>query len=365
MGYTTVKGEVASAHADDGATLNASLLHRTLTTVPRPVPSIAEVSASEDTICTDHMVLVQWQASTGWETPQLQPYGPLNLMPTTSCLHYATQCFEGLKAYRGYDGRLRVFRIDRNVSRLLMSADRLSLPLFDPQEVKKLILALLSQDAPRWLPRDRVGEFLYIRPSIIGTHQQLGLQRSRHATLFILTSFMSRLDSPSGGLRLLTSPQNTIRSWVGGFGHAKIGANYGPTIRAQDMASARGFSQVLWLHGDEDECTEAGGCNFCVVWKRESDGKRELITAPLDDKVILDGVTRRSCLELAKERFEGHLEVSERKFSISEVIQAGEDGRLLEAFVCGTAVSLCLTRGPRTREVCLTLCSGSLVESLS
>ena len=100
-----------------------------------------------------------------------------------------------------------------------------------------------------------------------------------------------------------------------------------------------GFHQILWLYGDQNECTEAGGSNFFVIWRRKGDGRKELITAPLDDKIILDGVTRRSCLELAAERLSSDLEVVERKFTISEVIQASAEGRLLEAFVSGTAVS--------------------------
>lgn len=319
--------------------LDASQLEFTPTRSPRPVPTESAVNASPDTICTDHMILADWKESAGWARPDLKPYGPLNLMPTSSCLHYATECFEGLKAYRGYDGKLRVFRLDRNVTRFLMSATRVSLPQFEPQQVKKLIMALLSVDGPRWLPQDRAGRFLYVRPALIGTQQQLGLSKPREAKLFIVSSFMPRLDAPEGGLKLLTSPENSYRAWAGGFGHAKIGANYGPSVLTLQEATAMGFHQTLWLYGDRDECTEAGGSNFFVVWKRRADGKKELITAPLDDKIILDGVTRRSCLDLARERLSSDLEVVERKFTISEMIEASAEGRLLEAFVSGTAVS--------------------------
>ncbi|KAI9164178.1 branched-chain amino acid aminotransferase [Paramyrothecium foliicola] len=337
----TIPKMISKITDGDGSTyyaaLSAKMLHDMQTTAPRRVPSVAEASKSDETICTDHMILANWNASTGWEAPQLKPYGDLSLAPTASCLHYATQCFEGLKAFRGYDGRLRLFRPDRNVARFLMSAERLALPSFDPHEVKELIMALLARDAPRWLPRDRPGEFLYIRPSIVGTQQQLGLQRSRSATLFVVATFMARLNGPVGGLRLVTSSPGATRSWPGGFGYAKIGANYGPTVKEHEAATTRGFSQVLWLYGKEEECTEAGGSNFFIVWRRAKDGKKELITAPLNDGIILDGITRRSCLELAAKRCQGEVEVSERKLTIGEVIQASEDGRLLEAFVCGTA----------------------------
>ncbi|WYZ42366.1 hypothetical protein EsH8_VI_000065 [Colletotrichum jinshuiense] len=318
------------------AALVADQLSYTLTDSPRLVPNETMIKESNETICSDHMIVASWKEPTGWSAPKLKPYGPLSLMPTASCLHYATECFEGLKAYRGFDGRLRVFRLERNAARLLMSAERISLPQFDPLQVKKMILALLSVDAARWLPKDRAGSFLYIRPTIIGTQAQLGVQKPNEAMLFIVASFMPKLDDAKGGLRLQTSPGDSIRAWVGGFGNAKIGANYGPSVLPLQEAVTQGFQQILWLYGEHGECTEAGGSNFFVVWKRK-DGRTELITAPLDDKIILDGITRKSCLELAKERLADELDIVERKYTISELIDADADGRLLECFVAGTA----------------------------
>lgn len=298
-------------------------------------------------MCTDHMILFNWDETTGWAAPILKPYGPLSLMPTASCLHYANECFEGLKAYRGVDGRLRLFRPDLNVKRFLMSATRVSLPAFDPTQIKSLILALLSEDGIQWLPKDRAGSFIYVRPTLIGTQEQLGVQKPQAATFFVVTALMPPLDTPKGGLRLLTSPEGYIRAWVGGFGHAKVGANYGPSVLPLQEASRQGFQQILWLYGDQNECTEAGGSNFFIVWNRKSDGKKELVTAPLDDKTILAGVIRQCCLDLARERLSEELEVTERKFSIKEVIEASEEDRLLESFVAGTAVSQTARNRPR------------------
>ncbi|KAF4943364.1 hypothetical protein FSARC_14940 [Fusarium sarcochroum] len=316
--------------------LMACKLSCNYTTTPNPVPNEAAILSSEESICTDHMVVAAWKRGAGWSEPTLKPYGPLNLPPTASCLHYATECFEGLKAYRGQDGRLRVFRIDHNVARLRTSAARISLPDFEPEEVKTLILNLLSVDADRWLPKDRAGDFLYVRPTMIGTSGQLGLQAPKEALLFIVLAYMPRLDVPPGGLRLYSSPEDAVRAWVGGFGYAKVGANYGPSVMVLQEAVKRGYHQVLWLYGQDRQCTEAGGCNFFVVWRRK-DGKTELVTAPLDDKTILDGLTRRSCLELAKDRLGEEIEVTERNFTITEIAQAAAEGRLLESFAAGTA----------------------------
>lgn len=321
------------------APLDASKLTYALTSTPRAVPEEAVANAGNETICTDHMVLANWSDALGWATPELKPYGPLSLMPTASVLHYATECFEGLKAYRGHDGKLRIFRPDRNAARMRMSAGRISLPLFEPAELEKLMIALLAVDGARWLPKDRAGSFLYIRPTLIGTQSQLGVQAPKEAMLYIIVSFMPRMDAPPGGMRLHTSPEDMVRAWVGGFGYAKVGANYGPSLMATQDARRRGFHQILWLYGPQGECTEAGASNFFVVWKRK-DGRKELITAPLDDKLILDGVTRRSVLDIARAKLGDDMDVTERKYTIAELVEADAEGRILESFAAGTAVSL-------------------------
>lgn len=318
--------------------LNASNITYTFTKEPRDVPAPGVNSLDDSTICTDHMVTVAWSAKSGWGTPELKPYGPLSLMPTASVLHYATECFEGLKAYRGFDGKLRLFRPDCNAKRFLMSSVRISLPSFPPAEVEKLLLALMAVDGPKWLPRDRPGSFIYLRPTLIGTQSQLGVQAPSEALLYIISSYMPVMDSPAGGLKLHTSPDDMVRAWVGGFGYAKVGANYGPSLLATKEARARGFGQILWLYGSEGYCTEAGASNFFVLWKTK-EGKTQLITAPLDDRLILDGVTRRSVLQLARERLGDEIEIVERRYTIKEVLEASTEGRLLESFAAGTAVS--------------------------
>ncbi|KAH7633865.1 hypothetical protein SMAC4_05595 [Sordaria macrospora] len=302
----------------------------------RQVPDEAAANAGLETICTDHMVTASWNHQSGWGVPELKPYGPISLMPTASVLHYATECFEGLKVFRGFDGKLRLFRPNLNAKRLLMSTLRISLPGFDPVEVEKLVAKLVAVDGAKWLPKTRPGSFLYIRPAVIGTQPQLGVQAPKEALLFITASFMPRMDSPAGGMRLHTNPEDMVRAWVGGFGYAKVGANYGPSLLATNEAKARGFHQILWLYGQEAYCTEAGASNFFIVW-RTKEGKLQLITAPLDDKLILDGVTRRSVLELAKTRLAEEVEVVERRYTIDEVIEADKEGRIVEAFAAGTA----------------------------
>ncbi|KAI1270840.1 branched-chain-amino-acid aminotransferase [Xylaria sp. FL0933] len=321
--------------------LDASKLTYTFTQNPRDPPELGVTQDDNgNTICTDHMITAKWSAKNGWAAPELKPYGPLSLMPTASVLHYATECFEGLKVYRGYDGKLRLFRPNCNCERMLMSSIRISLPSFPVKELEKLLFALMSVDGPKWLARDRPGSFLYVRPTMIGTQSQLGVQAPSEAMLYIIISYMPKMDSPAGGMKLHTSPDDMIRAWAGGFGYAKVGANYGPSLLATKEARARGFHQILWLYGKSGECTEAGASNFFVVWKTR-EGKTQIVTAPLDDRVILAGVTRRSVLELARDRLADEVEIVERKYTIDEVIEASAEGRLLESFASGTAYFVC------------------------
>ena len=153
------------------------------------------------------------------------------------------------------------------------------------------------------------------------------------------------MSSNPSGLKLLASTPDTIRAWPGGFGYAKLGANYGPSLAVHGVATGQGFDQVLWLFGEDRLVTEAGASNFFIVWENKQGG-RELVTASLESQVILPGVTRRSVLELARERLSLPLatglppvDVVERPFTIGELEEAWKEGRIIEAFVSGTAVS--------------------------
>ncbi|KAL3424339.1 branched-chain amino acid aminotransferase [Phlyctema vagabunda] len=177
---------------------------------------------------------------------------------------------------------------------------------------------------------------------MIGSAAGLGVNAPKEATLFVIAVFMPAIGAIPTGMRLLASQDNMVRAWPGGFGYAKVGANYGPSLMANSEARARGYDQILWLLGKEALVTEAGASNFFVIW-RTKEGKVQLVTAPLGDKIILDGVTRRSILQLAKERLvDGKsgleaIEIVERKFTMEDIVEATEEGRMIEAFAAGTA----------------------------
>ncbi|KAK1142406.1 hypothetical protein N8T08_007958 [Aspergillus melleus] len=281
-------------------------------------------------------------------------------MPSASALHYSTMCFEGMKAFRGMDGKLRLFRAGLNCCWLLDSATRVCLPSFSPRDLHILIKKLCEIDAPKWLPPSQKGSSLYIRPTFIGTSEGLGLNRPKEALLYVIVSFWpnsavsaSQSITPSNGLRLWGSPRNMTGSWPGRYGLAKLAANYGPSLLAQQKAQAAGYDQVMWLFGPDRQVTEAGASNLFFIWRSLQgtlQGRLQLITAPLEDNLILPGVTRRSVLELARSRMSigqcsigntAHyvepVEVVEKKFTIHDVIDAADQGRLRGAFVTGTA----------------------------
>ena len=334
--------------------MDASKLTFVRTNSPKDVPAPDSPVRDTGAFCTDHMVTVTWREDRGWDAPQLRPYGPLNIMPNASVLHYATECFEGMKAYRGIDGRLRIFRPDCNAQRMLRSASRIALPAFDTKEFLKLVSALLEIDGPKFLPRDQPRKFIYIRPAMIGTHEGIGVQVPKEALLFIIASYVPDLSKPGYSTRLIASALDEVRAWPGGHGYAKVGANYAPTLKTLQAAQETGYDQVLWLFGPEGKVTEAGGSNFFILW-RSREGKLQLQTAPLSDKMILDGVIRRSIIQLAKDRLSANtsgmeqIEVVDESFTMAAVVDAFNDGRIVEAFTCGTAVRY---QSPSLRDPC-------------
>ncbi|KAJ9255803.1 hypothetical protein DTO207G8_2820 [Paecilomyces variotii] len=321
--------------------LDASSTKVTRSTTLRDVPKPGSPEERSHSYCTDHMVTVRWTAAGGWETPEVKPFANLSIPPTASCLHYATECFEGMKVYRGYDGKLRLFRPDCNGERLVSSCKRASLPGFNPQQLKHVIAKMLQVDGGRWLPKTEPGRFLYLRPTVIGSGPQLGVQVPQEALLFVIA--VPWPSPATKGLKLLASEPDSIRAWPGGFGYAKLGANYGPSLLAHGQAQSIGFDQVLWLFGPDRNVTEAGASNFFVVWKNKETGKIELVTPTLDSKLILPGVTRRSVLELARAKLTNAidglapLEVVEREITIQDIEEASKEGRIIESFVSGTA----------------------------
>lgn len=300
-------------------------------------PRIDATTLKFGAVYTDHMLQVSWKDGLGWTAPTIDPLGPISLHPCAQVLHYAVECFEGMKAYKGKDGRLRLFRPEMNMDRLARSAARLTLPQFDKVELLECIKELVRVERD-WVPYEE-GFSVYIRPTMIGTHPFLGVGPTREAMLFVVLSPVGPY-FPSGlkPIKLYVETEN-VRAFPGGVGNSKIGANYAITILPQLRGSHRGCSQVLFVLQDGNSkgglIGESGSMNiFFLIREEGENGELELVTPPLDG-LILPGVTRDTVLKLA--RGFGGMKVSERPLRFDEVERAAASGRLLEVFGTGTA----------------------------
>ena len=277
-------------------------------------------------IFTDHMYVMPYNKEQGWHDPKIVPYQPITLEPSAMVFHYGQEMFEGLKAYKTEDGRVLLFRPDKNIARANHSNDRLCIPEIPADDFLNALKTLVKVDKD-WIPT-QPGTSLYIRPFVIATDPFLGVRPS-DTYLFII------ILSPSGAY--YESGLDPVKIWIeddyvravrGGIGEAKTGGNYVASLAAQVKAHDEGYSQVLWLDGVERKYIEEVGA-MNIFFK--IDGK---VVTPMLNGSILPGITRNSVLQLCRD---WGLPTEERKISVEELIQAQKEGKLEEVFGTGTA----------------------------
>ena len=276
-------------------------------------------------IFTDHFFNMKYKEGKGWHDAVIEPYRPLKLDPTAMCLHYAQEIFEGLKAYRGKDGAIFLFRPTENIKRMNSSAERLCMPSIDEaiflDALKKLVV--LEKD---WIPRG-AGTSLYIRPTMIATEPALGVHPANEYLFFIVVGpvgayyhkgfrrqrflFQKNMCGQLRAVQALPRPRQLCRE-----------------IYASRIATNMGYTQVLWLDAREKKYVEEVGTSniFFLIGD-------ELITPALTG-TILPGVTRHSVIQLARHF---GVKVAERPLAIDEIIAASKRARLKEVFASGTA----------------------------
>ncbi|GAA2462292.1 branched-chain amino acid aminotransferase [Agromyces soli] len=273
---------------------------------------------------TDHMVDVCWSEKGGWHRPRVSPYGPIQLDPAAAVLHYAQEIFEGLKAYRHADGSIWTFRPEANAARLQRSAKRMALPELPESIFLDSLRQLIAVDGA-WVPSaDETS--LYLRPFMFAKEAFLGVRPAKKVAYYLIASPAAAYFP--GGVKPVNIWLSTdyARAGKGGTGAAKTGGNYASSLLPQAEAAERGCQQVLFLD-DERNLEELGGMNVVLVTK---DGR--LITPESDS--ILEGITRDSILQLARDR---GLTVEHRKVSIDEWREGAASGEIVGAFACGTA----------------------------
>ena len=296
----------------------------TKTTSPKVMPKESELGFGQ--YFSDHMFVMDYEAGKGWHNARIVPFGNISLHPASTVLHYGAEIFEGLKAYRTEDGSVQLFRPMENIKRLNTSAERMCLPVIDERDALEILETFVRLEE-KWVPKS-FGTSLYIRPYMFGNDETLGVHTVHRATYMIIAS-------PSGSyykeginpVKMMIENED-VRTVRGGTGYAKCGGNYAASTRAGERANKKGYSQVLWLDGVERKYIEEVGA-MNVMFKIDG----EIVTPELTGS-ILPGITRKSCIEVLKNL--GY-KVSERLLSVDELLDAMRNGKLEEAWGCGTA----------------------------
>lgn len=271
----------------------------------------------------DYMTLARYSDG-DWSQAEPVPVEPLAFHPGAHVLHYASTCFEGLKAFRMPDGSMRLFRLDRHLARFRRSADLLHLPL-PPDEVVEWMVRRAAE-----LGRDELPEppgALYLRPTLIGTEANIGAagEASSEALLYVLAAPVGDY-FPGGGRGLRIAIEDREMRSTPGFGQAKTGGNYASALRHVVAARAgHDADQVLFCPGGDVQ--ETGASNFLLL------DDRRVLTKPLDAS-FLHGVTRDTVLTLARDL--GY-KVIERDFTVDDIKEWIPSG---EAALSGTAAVL-------------------------
>lgn len=305
---------------------------QTFTVTPNPEPvdeaerEVRLANPGFGQIFTDHMVIIDWNVEQGWHDARVVPYGPLQLDPANAVFHYGQEVFEGLKAYRHDDGSIWTFRPEKNGERLQRSCRRLALPELAVDDFIEAVRQLVDVDQS-WVPPGD-DQSLYLRPFMIANENFLGVRSAHHVTFMVIAS-------PAGayfpnGVKPLSIwlSEHWSRAGRGGTGKAKCGGNYAASLLPTNEAYTEGCQQVLFLDAETEQYVEElGGMNVFFVYR---DGR---VVTPESDS-ILEGVTRDSILQLARDR--GY-STEQRRFALAEWREGVASGEITEVFACGTA----------------------------
>ena len=257
---------------------------------------------------------------------KILPYGNITVNPATMVLHYAQETFEGLKAYKAADGKVYLFRPDMNAKRFINSNKRMCMPEISEDLFVDCVKELVKVEKD-WIPTGE-GESLYIRPFMFADESSLGVHVAKSYTFIIILSPVGAYYPEGVNPIKIYVEDEYVRAILGGTGFVKCGGNYAASLKGQERAEDLGYTQVLWLDGVHRKYVEEVG-SMNVMFLIDD----KIVTAPLEG-TVLPGVTRDSILTILKDF---GFEVVEKHLSIDELIKAGKEGRLKEAFGTGTA----------------------------
>ena len=319
------------------------------TTTPKEHPESSTLGFGK--FFTDHMFIMDYSRGKGWYDARIVPFGNVELHPASTVLHYGSEIFEGLKAYRREDGTVQMFRPIENIRRMNRSAERLCLPQIDEDLAMEILKTFVAFEQD-WTP-SAPGTSLYLRPFMFGNDETLGVHAVHNARFMIIASPVGSYYKEGINPVKIMIEADDVRAVRGGTGYAKCGGNYAASNRAGERAEQQGYSQVLWLDGVERKYIEEVGA-MNVMFKING----EIITPALTGS-ILPGITRMSCIEVLKK--EG-FKVSERLLSIDELEEAMDNGSLEEAWGCGTAAVVSPIGELRYKDKVFTVNNGEIGE---
>ena len=320
------------------------------TTEPKAKPAAGQ-KLGFGKIFTDHMFVMNYTEGQGWHDARVVPFQNISLSPAAMVYHYGQEMFEGLKAYKGADGEVYLFRTDINAKRTNATNDRLVIPQIPEEDFVQAIKAVVDVDRD-WVPTEP-GTSLYIRPFIIATDEFLGVAPSKtYLFMIILSPSGAYYESGLAPVGIWIEDEY-VRAVRGGIGFAKTGGNYAASLIAQQKAHDAGYSQVLWLDGVERKyIEEVGAMNifFKIAGK---------VVTPSLNGSILPGITRNSVIQVCKD---WGYEVEERKISADELLEAQANGTLEEVFGTGTAAVISPVGKLRYQDDVMTINGGEIGE---
>lgn len=277
------------------------------------------------TVFSDHMLVCHYKDG-AWGQVEIKPYGPMQFEPSSNVFHYGQAIFEGMKAYKDNNDDVWLFRPRENWERFNKSAERLAMPQIDETRFVDGLKTLLNLDR-EWV-RKGEGNALYIRPFMIGTHPGVVAGPSSE---FMFCIILSPARTYYSGKVKVQIAEHYSRAANGGVGYTKCSGNYAGQFYPTKLAQEAGYQQVIWTDdATHTKLEEAGTMN---VFFRIND---TLITAPTSER-ILDGVTRKSLLDIARSK---GLDVQVKSIVVNDLLEAIKKGELKEIFGAGTAVTI-------------------------
>ncbi|XP_047311740.1 branched-chain amino acid aminotransferase 2, chloroplastic-like [Impatiens glandulifera] len=272
-------------------------------------------------IPTDYMYTMKCTQGQEFGEGELKRFGNIELSPSAGVLNYGQGLFEGMKAYRKQDGSIVLFRPEENAMRMRIGAERMCMPAPTVEQFIDAVNTTVVANK-RWVPPAGKGS-LYIRPLLMGTGAVLGLAPAPEYTFLIYVSPVGNYFKEGLAPINLIVETEVHRATPGGTGGVKTIGNYASVLKAQSIAKAKGFTDVLYLDCVEKKyLEEVSSCNVFVV-------KGNLIATPAIKGTILPGITRKSIIDVARSQ---GFEVEERQVSVDELLDADE------VFCTGTAV---------------------------